>query len=52
VAPALSDTAEARLRGWDGVGASSRADAAKIGAFNAAFMDEARADALDARCRA
>ena len=49
----LTITAEARMRdilerGEDGVGASSRADAAKIGAFYAAFMDEARAEALDA----
>jgi putative endopeptidase len=49
---ALTITAEARIRdilerGENGVGASSRADAAKIGAFYAAFMDEARAEALD-----
>jgi len=49
----LSVTAEARVRdilerGEDGVDASVRADAAKIGAFYAAFMNEARADALDA----
>jgi putative endopeptidase len=49
----LSVTAEARVRdilerGEDGVGAAVRADAAKIGAFYAAFMNEARAEALDA----
>ncbi len=47
-------TAEARIRdilerGEDGVAPSARADAAKIGAFYAAFMDEARAEALDAQ---
>jgi putative endopeptidase len=50
---ALSITAEAHIReilerGAEGVAPSSRADAAKIGAFYAAFMDEARAEALDA----
>jgi putative endopeptidase len=49
----LNITAEARIRdilerGDQGVGPSSRADAAKIGAFYAAFMDAARAEALDA----
>ena len=48
---ALSITNEARIReilerGEEGVGSSSRADAVKIGAFYAAFMDEARAEAL------
>ena len=50
----LIDTAEARMRdilehGEDGVEPSARADAAKIGAFYAAFMDEARIEALDAQ---
>jgi putative endopeptidase len=50
---ALNITAEARIRdilerGADGVDPSARADALKIGAFYAAFMDEARADRLDA----
>jgi len=50
---ALSITNEARIReilerGEQGAGSSPRADAAKIGAFYAAFMDEARAEALDA----
>jgi putative endopeptidase len=50
---ALSITAEARIReilerGEEGIGPSSRADAAKIGAFYVAFTDEARAEALDA----
>jgi putative endopeptidase len=50
----LIDTAEARIRdilehGGDGVEPSARADAAKIGVFYAAFMDEARAEALDAQ---
>src|SRR5215468_8263019 len=50
---ALIINGEARIRdilerGEEGVGPSSRADAAKIGAFYAAFMDEARAEALDA----
>ncbi len=45
---------EARIRdilerGDDGVDSSLRADAKKIGAFYAAFMDEARAEALDAK---
>src|SRR5262252_9294518 len=49
----LSITAEARIRdiverGQEGVDLSARTDAAKIGAFYAAFMDEARAEALDA----
>src|SRR6266852_565001 len=49
----LSIAAEARIReilerGEEGAGSSPRADAAKIGAFYAAFMDEARAEALDA----
>jgi putative endopeptidase len=48
----LSVTAEARVRdilerGEDGVDASVQADAAKIGAFYAAFMNEARAETLD-----
>jgi putative endopeptidase len=54
----LSIAAEARIRdilersaeGVDpGVDPSARDDAAKIGAFYAAFMDEARAEALDAQ---
>jgi putative endopeptidase len=50
---ALNIAAEARIReilerGEEGARPSSRADAAKIGAFYAAFMDEARAEALDA----
>jgi putative endopeptidase len=50
---ALAITAEARIRdilerGADGVDPSARADAVKFGAFYAAFMDEARADRLDA----
>lgn len=49
---ALNITAEARIRailegGTDGVDPSARADADKIHAFYAAFMDEARAEALD-----
>ena len=49
---ALSITNEARIReilerGEEGIGSAPRADAAKIGAFYAAFMDEARAEALD-----
>jgi putative endopeptidase len=49
----LNITAEARIgdileRGKEGVGPSSQADAAKFGAFYAAFMDEARAEALGA----
>jgi putative endopeptidase len=49
----LNIAAEARIReilerGEEGARPSSRADAAKIGAFYAAFMDEARAEALDA----
>jgi len=51
---ALSITAEARIReilerGAQGVDPVARVDAAKIGAFYAAFMDEARAEALDAQ---
>jgi putative endopeptidase len=51
---ALSITAEARIRdilehGEQGVDASARMDAAKIGAFYTAFMDEARAEALDSQ---
>jgi putative endopeptidase len=50
---ALNITAEARIRdilerGDQGVAPSARIDAAKIGAFYRAFMDEARAEALDA----
>jgi putative endopeptidase len=50
---ALNITAEARIReilerGEKGVGPSARTDASKVGAFYAAFMDEARAEALDA----
>ncbi|MEA3067194.1 MAG: putative endopeptidase [Sphingomonadales bacterium] len=50
----LIDTAEARIRdilerGADGADPSARADAAKIASFYAAFMDEARAEALDLR---
>jgi putative endopeptidase len=49
----LTIAAETRIRdilerGEQGVDPSSRADAAKIGAFYAAFMDEARAETLDA----
>jgi putative endopeptidase len=49
----LSIAAEARIReilerGESGIGPALRADAVKIGAFYAAFMDEARAEALDA----
>jgi putative endopeptidase len=49
----LSIAAEARIReilqrGEEGVDLSARADAAKFGAFYAAFMNEARAEALDA----
>jgi putative endopeptidase len=49
---ALNIIAEARIRdilerGEQGVGPSARADAAKLGAFYAAFMDEARAEKLD-----
>ncbi len=49
----LNITAEARIRdilerGQEGADASTRADAAKFGAFYAAFMDETRAEALDA----
>jgi putative endopeptidase len=50
----LSVTAEARVReilerGEEGVDPSVRADAAKIGALYAAFMNEARTEALDAQ---
>src|SRR6516165_5726037 len=50
---ALNIAAEARIRdilerGAQDVAPSARADAVKIGAFYAAFMDEARAEALDA----
>ncbi len=50
----LSDVVELRIRdilgrGADGVEAGARADAAKIGAFYAAFMNEARAETLDAQ---
>jgi putative endopeptidase len=49
----LNITNEARIReilerGEEGAGSSRRADARKIGAFYAAFMDDARAEALDA----
>src|SRR6266851_1003615 len=49
---ALSIVGEARIReilerGENGIGHALRADAVKIGAFYAAFMDEARAEALD-----
>jgi putative endopeptidase len=49
----LSDIAEARIRdilvrGDTGVEASARKDAAKLGTFYSNFMDEARAEALDA----
>jgi len=48
----LSIMAEARIREIledvrDGIDPSALADAAKIGAFFAAYMDEARAEALD-----
>jgi putative endopeptidase len=48
----LSDVVELRIRdilerGQNGIEASARADAAKIGAFYAAFMNEARAETLD-----
>src|SRR5437879_5336845 len=50
----LNDSVELRIRdilerGQNGVEARARADAAKIGAFYAAFMDEARVEALDAQ---
>jgi putative endopeptidase len=50
---ALDITAETRIqeileRGEEGVGPSARTDAAKIGDFYAAFMNEAHAEALDA----
>ena len=49
----LSDIVEARIRdilvrGETGVEPSARKDAAKIGTFYSNFMDEARAEALDA----
>jgi putative endopeptidase len=49
----LNITAETRIRGIlegdeEGVDPSARADAAKIGAFYAAFMNEGHAEALDA----
>jgi putative endopeptidase len=51
---ALIMTAEGRIRdilerGAGGVGTDARADAAKIGAFYAAFMDEASAEKRDAQ---
>ena len=51
---ALSITAEARIReilqrGEESVDPLARADATKISAFYAAFMNEARAEALDAQ---
>jgi putative endopeptidase len=54
VSTPLSITAEARIReilerGDNGVPLKTQPDAAKIGAFYTAFMDEARAEALDAR---
>ena len=50
----LSITAEARIReilerSEEGIGPALRADAVKIGAFYASFMDETRAEALDAK---
>ena len=50
----LSDVVELRIRdilerGEAGVEAGARADAAKISAFYAAFMNEARAETLDAQ---
>src|SRR5262245_46811739 len=50
----LIDVVELRIRdilerGGGDDGAGTRADAAKIGAFYAAFMDEARAETLDAQ---
>jgi len=50
----LNDVVELRIRdilerGEDGVEARARADAAKIGAFYAAFVNEARAETLDAQ---
>jgi putative endopeptidase len=49
----LNIATEARIReilqrGEEGVDPSARVDAAKLGAFYAAFMNEARAEALDA----
>jgi putative endopeptidase len=50
---ALNIANEARIReilerGEEGIGSSPRADAAKIGAFYAAFIDEGRVEARDA----
>src|SRR5215813_10354678 len=50
----LNDVVELRIRdvlerGENGIEARARADAAKIAAFYVAFMDEARAEALDAQ---
>ena len=50
----LNDSVELRIRdivqgGEAGIEAGARADAAKIGAFYKAFMDEARAETLDAQ---
>ena len=50
----LSDTAEARIRtimenGADGVSGPAAVDAAKVGAFYRAYMDEARIEALGAK---
>src|SRR5215468_1124218 len=50
----LNDVVELRIReilerGEAGIEAGARTDAAKIGAFYAAFMDEARAETLDAQ---
>jgi putative endopeptidase len=50
----LNDAVELRIReilerGDAGVEAAARADGAKIGTFYAAFMDEARAETLDAQ---
>src|SRR5215470_19695854 len=50
----LNDVVELRIReilerGEAGVEAGARTDAAKIGTFYAAFMDEARAETLDAQ---
>jgi putative endopeptidase len=54
VSTALTITAEVRIReilerGKHGVPLSAEPDAAKIGAFYAAFMNEVRAEALDAQ---
>jgi putative endopeptidase len=50
----LTDVVELRIRdilerGAEGIEAGARADAAKLGAFYAAFMNEARAETLDAQ---